>query len=93
MKGQYKEISARLIYASGNPRGIQDTAKDAALNSNIEENGVLQPITVAPMTDAGLYPLVFGGRRLAALLAAGRETVIAPVLDTAPSTVTRAPRF
>ena len=66
-----------------NPRRHFDKTELAALAGSIKRRGVIQPITVRPVNDDGLYILRFGERRWRASELAGKATVPAIVSDSA----------
>jgi ParB family chromosome partitioning protein len=73
------QIKTADIYPhKDNPR--EDIGDIAELAGSIKANGVLQNLTVVPMTD-GKYTVVIGHRRLAAAKLAGLETVPCIVSD------------
>ncbi len=65
------------------PRRDFDEEAMSELVHSVRENGVLQPIVVRPLPEAGAYELVMGERRLRASREAGRRTIPAVVKDTA----------
>lgn len=60
------------------PRSQMDPAELEELAASIRENGILQPLIVAPAEEAGKYILIAGERRLLAASMAGLDSV--PVL-------------
>ncbi len=72
--GVYLELPIEHVDPGSNVREKVDTQ----LKASIEEVGVLQPITVAPLDD-DRYVCLYGHRRLAAARAAGRSTIPAVV--------------
>jgi ParB/RepB/Spo0J family partition protein len=68
-----------VVPATDNPRGADPGDVDD-LVASIQAVGVLQPVTVTPR--GRLYVLVFGHRRRAASIKAGKATIPAIVLET-----------
>lgn len=76
-----EEIAIDQIHSSSNVRSKLDL--DAEFVASIRENGVLQPVTVAPNGDG--YDLIYGHRRLAAAKRVGLEVVPAIVREKDPT--------
>lgn len=74
MKKVYKEINIDKIYANANqPRTIFDEEKIEELAHSIEENGLLQPITVRKV--AGNFEIIAGERRYRACKKLGLKDI------------------
>src|SRR6476620_131389 len=64
------------IFANADqPRHIFDDEAIAELAESIKEIGVLQPIIVTPMAEAGTYQIIAGERRWRASKLAGRDKI------------------
>lgn len=74
---------AKIQADPNNPRRHFDRAELEALAGSIKRRGVIQPITVRPANDEGIYILRFGERRWRASELAGKATVPAIVSNTA----------
>lgn len=75
------------------PRTVFDEDDLAELTASVQEVGVLQPVVVRPMPDAGdgdaPYELVMGERRWRATKAAGLERIPAIIRSTAEDSLLR----
>jgi ParB family transcriptional regulator, chromosome partitioning protein len=83
--GELRELPVELIKPNPNqPRKTFDPEALAGLASSIEASGVVQPLLVRPLPDAG-YELIAGERRWRAARQAGLEKVPAVVRDSEQS--------
>lgn len=78
---QFVELPLEKVEAGNNWRKIFNSPDFPAFVENIRENGVLEPILVAPLAANGLYPIIAGERRYRASLDAGKTTIPARVLN------------
>ena len=74
---------ADIVPNPDNPRRDIDPEDVTALAASIVERGLLQPISVFPANQAGLYVIRFGERRYRAALQAGLTDIMAIIADPA----------
>lgn len=78
---QFVELPLDKVEAGNNWRKIFNSPDFTAFVENIKENGVLEPILVAPQAASGLYPIIAGERRYRASKEAGKTTIPARILN------------
>lgn len=78
---QVTRIDARLIVPGNNDRTQFDPAALRDLANSIQNQGLIQPITVRPIDDTELYQIVAGERRYRATQLLGWPEVPALVVD------------
>ncbi|MDD3575476.1 MAG: PRTRC system ParB family protein [Halothiobacillus sp.] len=72
---QYIDLSLIGMAPNFNPRSYFEPMAMQELVDSIKEQGLIQPITVRPATEAGQYYLVAGERRYRACQAAGLQEI------------------
>lgn len=77
----------RIVEDTGQPRSVQDEESLQELAASIRQHGILNPITVAPLHNVGMYRIVTGERRWRAAKLAGLEAIPCIVRELEPDEV------
>ena len=80
----------QIMFSNLNPRKIVDVDSVIELSESIKTVGLLQPITVRPISDTDKYELIMGSRRLRACKIIGMTTISAIVRNMSDDDVLEA---